>query len=260
MKARGIIPLIALALLLALVPSAAAITYGQPDNDRHPNVGALVYTTEDGSQFPYCSGTLIAPNLFLTAAHCNISYITGTNRVKVTFDSNFDSQPVNTFDGTFTGHPAFPGPSNNSYDIAVVQLDTSPNLTPASLPFVGQFDRLQQENNDQRFTAVGYGGEEPIPTPHLGIVIGYLDIRQFSTSSLNAVNKAWLRLSQNPARDDGGTCFGDSGGPNFLGAGEEETNIIAGITITGDAICRATNVIYRLDTPWAHDFLGQFLD
>jgi hypothetical protein len=72
---------------------------------------------------------------------------------------------------------------------------------------------------------------------------------------LNAVNSAWLRLSQNPATGDGGTCFGDSGGPNFLGAGASETAVIAGITITGDSVCRATNVIYRLDTPAAREFL-----
>jgi len=58
---------------------------------------------------------------------------------------------------------------------------------------------------------------------------------------------------------DGGTCYGDSGGPNFLGAGASETNIIAGTTVTGDTPCRATNVDYRLDTPSARSFLGQFV-
>ena len=49
----------------------------------------------------------------------------------------------------------------------------------------------------------------------------------------------------NPSKGDGGTCYGDSGGPNFLGA----TNIVAATTITGDSVCRSTNVDYRLDTP-----------
>ena len=48
----------------------------------------------------------------------------------------------------------------------------------------------------------------------------------------------------NPRTGNGGTCYGDSGGPNFLGT----TNIVAAITITGDAVCRSTNVVYRLDT------------
>ena len=58
---------------------------------------------------------------------------------------------------------------------------------------------------------------------------------------------------------DGGTCYGDSVGPNFLGAGASETNIIAGTTVTGDTPCRETNVDYRLDTPSARSFLGQFV-
>jgi hypothetical protein len=35
-----------------------------------------------------------------------------------------------------------------------------------------------------------------------------------------------------------------------------ETTIVAAITITGDAMCRATNVDDRLDTPSARAFLG----
>jgi hypothetical protein len=63
----------------------------------------------------------------------------------------------------------------------------------------------------------------------------------------------------NPARGHGGTCYGDSGGPNFLGAGETETNIVAAITVTDDAMCRATSVDYRLDTASPRAFLGQYV-
>jgi hypothetical protein len=76
-----------------------------------------------------------------------------------------------------------------------------------------------------------------------------------STGTLNATNTTYLRLSGNAATGDGGTCYGDSGGPNFLG----NTNIVAAITITGDAVCRATNVIYRLDTESARSFLSAYV-
>jgi hypothetical protein len=46
------------------------------------------------------------------------------------------------------------------------------------------------------------------------------------------------------ATGDGGTCYGDSGGPNFLCTGPTETEIIAGITITGGSLCKSTNVRY----------------
>ena len=73
------------------------------------------------------------------------------------------------------------------------------------------------------------------------------------------MNRSWLRISMNPARGDGGTCYGDSGGPNFLGAGAAETNIVAATTITGDFMCRGTNVDYRMATPPARAFLGQYV-
>jgi hypothetical protein len=72
---------------------------------------------------------------------------------------------------------------------------------------------------------------------------------------LNSINPAWLRIAMNPATGNGGTCYGDSGGPNFLGT----TDIVAATTITGDAVCRSTNVDYRLDAPSARAFLGQFV-
>ncbi|MFN2626594.1 MAG: hypothetical protein ABR520_10995, partial [Mycobacteriales bacterium] len=73
--------------------------------------------------------------------------------------------------------------------------------------------------------------------------------------TLNSTNPAWLRISMNPSTGNGGTCYGDSGGPNFLGT----SAVIAATTITGDAVCRSTNVVYRLDTASARTFLGQFV-
>jgi hypothetical protein len=52
-----------------------------------------------------------------------------------------------------------------------------------------------------------------------------------------------------------GVCFGDSGGPHFLG----DSNLVVATTSGGDAVCRAENHNYRLDTPQARAFLGQFV-
>ncbi len=230
--------------------SVAAITYGYPDGNRHPNVGALVGTFTSGT-FPYCSGTLISPTVFVTAAHCNI----GRSRVTVTFASEYSSH-AKLYAGTFHGDPRYTWKQDDPHDLAVVVFDKPVNgITPARLPFAGQLESLTQAD---RFTAVGYGGQEAVNAPG-GPVIAYYDIREYAISSFNALNGAWLRLSQNPATDDGGTCYGDSGGPNFLGAGATETDIVAGTTITGDALCKATNVTYRLDTADARSFLGNFV-
>jgi hypothetical protein len=229
---------------------ASAITYGQPDGNRHPNVGALVGTF-DGETYPYCSGTLISPTVFLTAAHCDI----GTSTVYVTFASVYTSKSK-LYSGTFYADPEFNQSQSDPHDIAVVVFDRPiRGIEPARLPTLGQFGAVAK---DQQFTAVGYGGQEAVNQPG-GPVIGYLDTREYAVSTFNAVGPSYLRLSQNPATGNGGACYGDSGGPNFLGAGSTETNIIAGITITGDALCKSTNVIYRLDTESARAFLDDFV-
>ena len=68
---------------------------------------------------------------------------------------------------------------------------------------------------------------------------------------------SWLTLSMQPSTGDGGTCYGDSGGPHFLGGAQSD--VIASITVTGDAMCRATDRTYRLDTTSARDFLGHYV-
>jgi hypothetical protein len=104
------------------------------------------------------------------------------------------------------------------------------------------------------FTSVGYGDQEPTNAPG-GKVYPFTGERRVATGSFNALNKVWLRLSENPSHGDGGTCFGDSGGPEFLGS----SNLQVSITISGDSVCRSTNLDYRLDTPQARAFLGQFV-
>jgi hypothetical protein len=60
-----------------------------------------------------------------------------------------------------------------------------------------------------------------------------------------------------PSTGDAGTCYGDSGGPHFLGG--VQSNLIVSTTITGDTACRATDKTYRLDTASARGFLDDFV-
>ena len=81
-----------LGLLAVVAPSASAITGGEPDGNRHPNVGLILYYTEDG-RFR-CSATLISPTVLLTAAHCTDGVLGST---LVTFDSVIAEQPPSPF-------------------------------------------------------------------------------------------------------------------------------------------------------------------
>lgn len=247
---RRLVVGLAAAAAVTLAAPATAITNGTADGQRHPNVGGLVAPKaySDGTWL-YCSGTLISPTVFLTAAHCDEG---GDERVRVTFSTAYkDGDP--TYAGTFHADPAYNQKQSNPHDIAVVTLDEPiEGITPAELPEANSLDRVSP---DQKFTSVGYGAYEVTNQPG-GHRYLYDDVRMTATGTLNAVNPAWLRISMNAATGNGGTCYGDSGGPNFLG----DTEVVAGTTITGDAICRSTNVVYRLDTESARTFLGQYVD
>lgn len=251
MRGRIIGPLVVLAALVLLATPAAAITWGAPDGNRHPNVGALVQPF-DGVLDAYCSGTLVAPTVFLTAAHCGDD---GTT-VQVSFASRIDNR-AKTYSGTFHANPNYTQAQGDSGDIAVVVFSRPiKGIDPARLPAADLLDQLAAAGqlNGQTFTAVGYGAQE-MNGPPGNTSFTYLDIREYAIGSFSALNPGYLRLSQNPSTGNGGTCYGDSGGPNFLGS----SATIASITITGDAYCRSTNVTYRLDTTSARAFLGQYV-
>jgi V8-like Glu-specific endopeptidase len=236
------------ALSLAIAGPVSAITYGTPDGNGHPNTGGLVSPTQysDGTWI-YCSGTLVSSTVFLTAAHCGED----GEQVIVTFDTAYVAGDK-TYTGTFHADPLYNWAQNDTHDIAVVVLDKDvKGITPARLP---KADSLSSLSGSQIFTSVGYGAYLVTNQPG-GHQYLYDDVRMVATGTLNAINKTWLRISMNPATGNGGTCYGDSGGPNFLGT----TDIIAATTITGDAICRSTNVVYRLDTAAARTFLSAYL-
>jgi secreted trypsin-like serine protease len=246
-KTGRILSLCGLALAVAASP-AGAIVNGSPDNGAHPEVGALISPTQfaDGTWLE-CSGTLISSTVFLTAAHC----FEGSNRVQVTFDEHYGGE--GGLPGTFYSHPAFnPNAGSVENDVAVVVLDKPVRtLAPAALPRLNSLTKLPK---NALITSVGYGATS-VTQGGGPKTLFYPDSRNVATGTLNTLTSSALKVSQNSSADNGGTCFGDSGGPNFIGT----TNVIAGSTITGDTWCRSTNVDYRLDTTAARAFLGQFV-
>jgi trypsin len=154
------------------------------------------------------------------------------------------------------GSPNYSQKHNDPQDLAVVVLDQPvTGIMPARLPKAGSLDAV---NGQTKFTPVGYGAQSVTNGPG-GKTFHYADVRYVAVGTLNSLTPSWLRISMNPSTGNGGTCYGDSGGPNFLGAGPGETSIIAGTTITGDTPCRSTNVDYRLDTASARAFLGRYV-
>jgi hypothetical protein len=259
-----------IALLLVTAP-AMAIVYGEPDGEGHPFVGAIIVKPFPDIDFlvQWCSGTLIADNVFLTAAHCTdpldsiLANFPGA-QVLVTFDPTID--PGGTFyTGNWIEHHdynAFQGQYGISdpRDVAVIILDQSTGITPASLPTAGLLDELRaaQKLRHTRFTAVGYGTIRETHQGAFDSILANLD-RNRAEQGFFSLTQAWLTLPMLPMVDSGGTCYGDSGGPHFIHLNGIETDIIASITVTGDAVCKATDKTYRMDTPVVREFLGQFV-
>ena len=247
--------------LLATTP-ALAITFGQLDGDKHPNVGALLvaWPYPDGPVDIVCSGTLISPTVFLTAAHC-VNWMPEAgidpHDVYVSFDSVFQIGVSPAYRGTYHINPNYGHDSSDPHDIAVVVLDTPiTDITPAALPPADLLDEMKANGalKNQTFVAVGYGTVRDDKTggPH---PLYWEGARRYVSGTYNALTNAWLKLSMNPSTGDGGTCYGDSGGPHFLG----DTNMVVALTVTGDMNCRATDVDYRTDTESARAYLAQFV-
>src|SRR3954453_1989614 len=118
--------------MLVVAGAALGITNGRPDGSAHPEVGALLaqQAFSDGT-WEECTGTLIAPNVFLTAEHCDL----GVSRVEVTFASTFDRQKSTTSWGTWHGDAAYNQTASDPHCIAGVVLDKAVRgITPARLP------------------------------------------------------------------------------------------------------------------------------
>jgi hypothetical protein len=231
-------------------------------NNTFANAGAFIVRSPTTDQiFPICSGSLISPTVFLTASHCTAFFEAALAPQGFTAFVSFDgSIPFGALTSASTTlipvtevftNPAFNRSQSDPGDVAVLIVDAADTagITPASLPPAGLLDELGAKNGlrDAVFTPVGYGVQNRVVG---GGPPFFQDLnplpRMYAFSSFRALNPAWLRLSQNVSTGDGGTCFGDSGGPNFFTHDGEP--LIAAITIKGDAVCRATDVVYRLDT------------
>jgi len=254
------------ALILSVAP-ARAITGGVPDNYAHPNVG-IMGVFIGGAPVGSCSCILIGEDVVLTAGHC-IEYVLSLGE-GVTVMVSFDEDPI-TDPGTSDWksvdqlilHPDYNWDPSNPPDVGLLILEEIvTNILPAALPEEGFLDELRaagelgRGSNRAKFIVVGYGATLTWPPPVMDL---FPHPRQNAQSEFRALPNNWLRLSQNQATEDGGTCGGDSGGPVFwIDPWGDET--LVAITSWGDPKCISTSFNYRVDIPETLDFIDTYLD
>ena len=272
MKARSGIPALAAAIGLFAcggtasdpqrVDRASSITYGTVDGNLHPAVVLIIMDVAGQPAFR-CSGTLIAPKVVLTAGHCagEPGEFSGV-RIFTESDvengnNNYPFAGPNTVEATeWHAHPLFTESQFFLHDVGVIVLSKAVKLAAAQygkLPSLNQLEALQPRA-DTVFTSVGYGLQRINP-----VFVEAEKIRMYANPHLIQIDTGFtggfsLLLSNNAST--GGTCFGDSGGPNYLGSG----NVIAGVTSFGlNNTCGGTGGVFRLDRKDVLDFVGQFL-
>jgi V8-like Glu-specific endopeptidase len=229
------------AVSLALAAPALAVTGGTVDGTAHPAVGLLLADRGKGPQ-PDCSGSLVSSTVFLTAAHC-VADLT-SNRVWVTFDSVYTASSK-LLPGTASFDPQFGHDHGDLHDLAVVVLDRPvAGIAPLSLARAGTLDAGKPAS----VVVVGYGADQA-GNGNGNAGFSYDFTRRYATATVDSVTKSELHYSSH----DGGTCYGDSGGPELLGSA------IVAVTSHGDTQCAGQSRGYRVDTPGARAFLSQFV-
>jgi hypothetical protein len=249
-----------------------AITYGQLDGEAHPWV-VMLLMEENGEPAYRCSAAMLSPTVVLTAGHC-----TGEggdseggefSGMRVFYESDVEGgmeQGTNNYPYAGPGaveavawktHPQYTSSAFFRHDVGVVILEEPGVILPryATLPEVDQLDLLKTErgHKDLTFTAVGYGMQRSSANPVHDVA---LRTRMNATPNLVAINvpgftgPGSMVLSNNAAT--GGTCFGDSGGPNFIGA----SNVVGGVTSFGlNGNCAGTGGVFRVDRADVLDFI-----
>ena len=203
--------------------AAEAIIGGRSDGGAHPNVGLVAALDAQGKLIDGCTGTLVAPTVVLTAAHCAGGQQLGlVDHYVVSFRPKAYQGGVvkGAIAGQAHANPRYnlrfkpTGDStafyrNSQYDVGVVVLDRRadtvyPGIRPAALPPKGALDKYANGTSTPAFTHVGYG--------LTGDSAAFDGVRRTVTSPLSNLTGTLLFTA-------GGICSGDSGGPVLNPAG-----------------------------------------
>jgi hypothetical protein len=267
MKKIGMAVVLSLAVVLSTITMAGAITNGTPDGTNHPYIGLAVFDVNGGPAWR-CSASLLTDTVVLTAGHCT----DGTEAARVWFDEIVTGNPEYPFSGatSYDGTPyTFPGfcigcgqglPGFAAGDLGIIVLDepvpASVVSSYAALPSEGLVDGLA---NKTPVDFVGYGVQAQVQQAGGQVWTG-LRNRLFAPSELVSGNfthsDQFIKFALNPGGGSGGTCFGDSGGPDLLAGTNTVLSVNSYVT---NSNCGGVGYSFRVDTPEALAWINTFL-
>lgn len=253
-------------LLLVPAPAGAIIDGIDDTANQFPNVG-LLQLQDEGEWFSFCSGTLVRPNVVLTAAHCLAFFPDeglGPDDLRVSFDPAPAEGSTYYVADRMVVHPDFSGIGpclGNSKslcleppfeDLALVWLKANvAGVPPAPVADRGYLDGLNLKR--EPFTVFGYGFDEFIRGSAISpaAIIRWDEDRSYKHVSVlterDLFPDRFVKFSKS-------VCFGDSGGPLF-----HRGKVVAVNTWTFSFRCDGPNFSYRVDSAVAQAFLDAYL-
>lgn len=261
-----------LAVLALSAAPAVAVIGGVPDGDAHPNVGMIVGLDSARNDFPVlvCTGTLVKPDVVLTAAHCvqrdngpytNLNYVVTFSTVVALDETLFPLKPLDGIAGTPVPYAGYDNSINYRQagrsefvaeaadDVGLLRLAAPvTGVPPATIVSAGE---LQPYKNGSKpdIEQVGYGDNRLGPPGQAGSYFtdGFRNRSLFPMKKLSA-SVIWGNANPNNANGYGLPASGDSGSPFFV------NGRIAAVFAAGD---NSNNVMApRLDTGAARAFLA----
>jgi hypothetical protein len=226
--------------------TASAIYGGVADSDAQQNASVVALEIGSGTTFTLCSGSLVAPNVVLTARHC-VSTLTATAQAQIGCDDDgnstngadfADDQPVadiHVYVGPsiYQNEPVsanaatifhMAGTTLCNLDVALVVLDRSITSVPPM-----RVRMTSPVTTGETVRAVGFGANDqnkPIGTRFRKDGLAILAVGSTISPSETPLGSSEFELGQS-------TCDGDSGGPAI----DETTGAIVGIVSRGESDC-----------------------